>query len=460
MSADDHALNAEESLDALIESPQIHAIAALIDECLPQRGRGAKRKHPTWLWVIYLSMISHETSSRAVERFMRQTWVRSRLARACEADGLAGDPARLKLVGMRRWQFHHLRERLIQHEPFWAAAQDRFGETAADLARAMGICSDPNAGYTNPPLSACLIGDGKNIAAASSHPRVDRETGEIGGRRYDPDARTYTDGKGERVFGHQSALISARNGFPNENLVLAFDAVRPGQGGEAGTAMSLIPDIARRLEARALIYDTALRGTHIDMLYVYALLGISPVASKTAASDKTKRVPKDAPAGTAQLSTPDGTTYTVNIHTIDGHPHLVDFDAKGKQFLIELNVKKIEHRPRKKGGSTFYGILETPTGEQVRIRYDTTDEDRANGFNRAENLRPFPPGTDRYDALYNYRPTIESMNAQIERSLGEWHRAHSYTLPRVQLDVFGFALLNNAKALYINRRRQALAEAA
>ncbi|MEY2472866.1 MAG: hypothetical protein QOK28_2195 [Actinomycetota bacterium] len=461
MSVDDYALNLEETLDALLESPQVFDLADLIDEFTPKT-RGRNREHPSWLWVIYLTLISVEESSRAVERTMKMLWVRRRLAAAYKEHDLSLE-AGLKLVPpMTRGQYSWLRDRLAATPGFWVEATRRFGETAAAMAKAIGICDDPSAGYTNPPLSSCLIGDGKTLAALSKY-TVNGEvlkTGEIKLRRFDADARYYTNGADEVVFGHHFALMSARNGHPNETIITGLDSVRSGEGGEAATSVRLAKQAKQRLDALAVLYDNAMRGIHVDDLYGVGLVTVAPVAAKVRASKSTKRVPKDTPAGTATITTPTGTTYEVPIHAIDGRPYLVDVTQNGKRVLVELDEKKIEHRPRKKGGSTFYGVLKAPSGATIRIRYDTTDEDRANGFNRAENVRPFPPGTDRYKRLYNYRPTAESMNAQLERSLGPWHRAHSYTREHVELDVLGFALLNNAKAAYRHWLRTGQADAA
>jgi hypothetical protein len=58
-----------------------------------------------------------------------------------------------------------------------------------------------------------------------------------------------------------------------------------------------------------------------------------------------------------------------------------------------LQRLKIERRRNTDGTWRWYGIYRTPDTHgngTIRVRLDTTDEDRTRGFNRCEHLRPIP----------------------------------------------------------------------
>ncbi|MGH9027966.1 MAG: hypothetical protein ACRDWD_17920 [Acidimicrobiia bacterium] len=72
-----------------------------------------------------------------------------------------------------------------------------------------------------------------------------------------------------------------------------------------------------------------------------------------------------------------------------------ELDERGNVVLTPFERTKIEKRPNADGTWRWYGVY----AGGVRVRLDTTDEDRARRFNRSEHLRPIPPGDTDYDAL-------------------------------------------------------------
>lgn len=130
----------------------------------------------------------------------------------------------------------------------------------------------------------------------------------------------------------------------------------------------------------------------------------------------------------------------------------------GEVVPIKLCTTKIFKRKNADGTYRWYRNFEVPAGAgggAIRcIRFDTTDEDRARGFNRTEHLRPIPPGHPDYERLYGRRADIESINRALDDSM--WlGRAHSLGHARQLVDLLGYALAVNSVAL--PRRRAALA---
>jgi hypothetical protein len=69
-----------------------------------------------------------------------------------------------------------------------------------------------------------------------------------------------------------------------------------------------------------------------------------------------------------------------------------ELDERGEIVLTPLARIKIESRRNADGTWRWYGVYAHPSGGTVRVRLDTTDEDRARKFNRSEHLRPIAPG--------------------------------------------------------------------
>src|SRR2546423_12710343 len=106
-------------------------------------------------------------------------------------------------------------------------------------------------------------------------------TVEIKQRRYEPDADLHVEGTGEMAFGTKFVMVAARSEEIRGRIILDMEWVAD-KGGEARVAMGCF----RRLHplvpgAQGIIYDTALRGTHHQVLL--REMGLLPVNRGTAA---------------------------------------------------------------------------------------------------------------------------------------------------------------------------------
>ena len=125
----------------------------------------------------------------------------------------------------------------------------------------------------------------------------------------------------------------------------------------------------------------------------------------------------------------------------------------GKRPLVELAWKGTISRKNKDGTYRRYVDYEVVCncGEHRvlhRERTITNDEDRARSFNRGENVRAAPPGTELFDALSPLRSAIEGGNRRIDDHL-PLRRARSYGATNILLELLGHAQWVNAYARFL-----------
>jgi hypothetical protein len=145
---------------------------------------------------------------------------------------------------------------------------------------------------------------------------IDRHTGEITLRRHDPDAALHTTGGGEVVHGLPWAITHIRGPARNRQVILACDPVTP-TGPPKPTLLSTSTCRPRTAlpGLTGYAYDRALRGRHLDRLLKHGHLGLVGTHRKDGK-------PRQRHHGPERLRHADGTTSTIDLHLIGGHPHL------------------------------------------------------------------------------------------------------------------------------------------
>src|SRR5207248_11655296 len=104
-----------------------------------------------------------------------------------------------------------------------------------------------------------------------------------------PDARVHFEGDGEAAWGTKFVLVAARTKERLARMILDVERV-PEPGGEAAAAMTCFRRVAPLLPgAQGVIYDTALRGVHHQVLL--RELGLIPV-NRVTAVQKGARTPR------------------------------------------------------------------------------------------------------------------------------------------------------------------------
>lgn len=458
-------VSALERLEAILANPEIHQLASVVPTPPPHIG-GRPRHYPAFMALVYEASISVFGSARQVEAEFSHPalwrWLR-RLARARLGVRLPRQP-------MRRHHYLYLRNRYLTDD----AVLERLGqihrEAAARQAMQLGLL-DRSAGgsWTHPHLDRVLYGDGKVITplyrAKPGDVRLDRTTGELRPLRAEPDAELHFEGTGETAWGTKFVLLAAR-GTDVHSRILLDAAFVPSKGGEAATAMRCLERTAPHLPgAQAVIYDTALRGTHHQtILRDLGILPINRVAAAQAGSKHARRNKGEqrveklvfVEQKTVQLN--DGTSKTIDVYARGGAIGIGTLAADGELIFSPLSRVRT-HRNADKSGYRWYNDYRLPDrfgGGTVTVRLHADAKDAARKFNRTENVRPIPPDDPAFAELFRRRNDAESINRALEDTM--WlRRAHSVGHRRQLLNLLGYALMVNSLAVRRHIRRQQLA---
>ncbi len=183
------------------------------------------------------------------------------------------------------------------------------------LALSIGLMDlDGPGSVTHPDLSRTVYGDGRVITplyrAKPGDTRVDKRTGELVQRRFEPDASMHFEAGTQEAYGTKFFLAETRSDDGRVILDVRFVPAK-GAGGEAGVATESFETLAALAPGiQAIVYDMALRGTHIDRLLKAGLL---PVVKVPAARRKRRRgarggqrVDKERLIEVKEVTLPDG----------------------------------------------------------------------------------------------------------------------------------------------------------
>jgi hypothetical protein len=207
--------------------------------------------------------------------------------------------------------------------------------------------------------------------------------------------------------------------------------------------------------AQGIIYDTALRGVHHQVLL--RDLGLIPLNRVTAAKASAKkprraegqRVAKSTHVEARDITLADGTIKTLDLFALDGAIGVGTLTADGDLTFTRLRRIRT-HRNADKTRFRWYNDYELPEhlgGGTVTVRLHAADDDVRRKFNRTENVRPIPPGDPDFDRLYRRRNDAESINRALDDTLF-LRRAHSIGHERQHLNLLTYALTVNALAVH------------
>lgn len=458
-------VSAFERLEAILANPEIHQLAAVVPTPPPHVG-GRPRQYPAFMAIVYEAAISVFGSARQVEAEFSHPavwrWMR-RLARKRLGVRLPRQP-------MRRHHYLYLRNRYLTDPETLERLGQIHREAAARQALQLGLL-DISAGgsWTHPNLDRVLYGDGKVIIplyrAKPGDVRLDRRTGELRPRRAELDADLHFEGTGETAWGTKFVLLAARGCDVHSRIILDASFVQS-KGGEAATAVACLERTARLLPgAQAVVYDTALRGTHHQtILRDLGLIPVNRVAAAQAGSKKARRnkseqrIEKLVFVEQKAVELADGTSKTIDLYARGGAIGLGVLAADGELLFTPLPRVRT-HRNADKSGYRWYNDYRLPDrlgGGTVTVRLHADAKDAARKFNRTENVRPIPPDDPSFAGLFRRRNDAESINRALEDTL--WlGRAHSLGHRRQLLNLLGYALMVNSLAVARAHRRQPLA---
>ena len=434
-------------VEAILRNPETYALAVAIPPHIP--GEGRPRDYPDFMVVVYEALISVYGSARQVEAELnhRLVW---RLVQRLVAKRTG---VRLPRRPMRRHHYLYLRSRYLT----LGFVQDQLGDihrtAAAEQARQIGLLDPDGPGsWTHPHPTRSLYGDGKVITPLyRAHPgdtKLDKSTGELKPLKAEPDAGLHWEGTGETAWGTKFVLLAARGSDVRSRIILDAAFV-PEPGGEAAAAMTCLKRTAPHTPgAQAVVYDTALRGTHHQT--VLRDLGLVPVNRVTAAKAGSKKKRRN-PAEQRQEKTTLVETKTVggkvvNLYARGGTLGIGQLDDQGELHFVPLARIRTHRKADKSGLFRWYNDYRLPDGGQVTVRLHGNDEDKSRRLNRAENVRPIPATDPDFDVLFRQRNDAESINRALDDTL-HLRRAHSVGHRRQWLNLLGFALMTNSLTL-------------
>ena len=448
-----------EQVEAILRNPAVYELAKLIPDAMPERG-GRRRAYPGYMLIVWEALISVFRSSRRVEAELAHPLVWS-LVRRVVREMLPRDMSQwLPEAPMRRHHYLYGRDHLLL--PIRGLLRDQLEAIASEQAVSeLGLCHPNGPGsLTHPDLSRMLHADGKVVTplwrAKPAKRRADRRTGEMRSRRVEDDAALHITGSGEPAWGTKHVLVATRGTGVHERMIVSVAPVEE-VGNEAQVALACIARLAPHLPgAQGVIYDGAFRGVHIlELLHQRGLLPVVPVQAESGGRrTRRRRTERTVLVGPGSIRRPDHTVKDCMLYARAGALCLAELDADGNPFTIPLARTRIQPRRNADGTWRWYGLYTVPLtagGGTIRVRLDTTREDRKRRFNRCEYLRPIPPRDPDFARLYPRRFDAESINRALDDS--SWlGRAHSVGRDRQLLNLIGYALSVNSLALHRHRR--------
>ncbi len=457
-------ISALERLEALVANPALYAFAEVVPEQDRSAG-GRPRQYPVFMWVLFDALLSVYGSGRRVESELAHPLVWERLRQLILARFPSTSGMWLPLAPMRRHHYLYGRSRYLADPAILAEIGAVHRAVAADQAQSLGLL-DPNGSgsWTRPDLARVLYADGKVITplfkAQPGDTKLNRETGELRALPFEADASLHIEGTGEAAWGTKFVIVATRD-LPENSRIILDAAFVPTSGGEAARAVEMFARLRPQVPgAQAVVYDTALRGVHHQVLM--RQLGMMTINRVTAAAGSRqqqggksrKRVEKSTFVETKTVNTPAG-PRSVKLFARGGQIGLTELTETGEVTFVPLERIRTHRTASKAGTFRWYNDYRLPAdygSAVITVRLHGNDEDRKRGFNRTENVRPIPPGDPDFERLYRRRNDAESINRHLDDTL--WlRRAHSVGHLRQTLNVLTYALGINALAVHLHRQR-------
>jgi len=473
------ALTISEQVEAVFSNPGLYELAVEVPMRQPT---GRHSEHPAWALLAYGVLARVFRSGAKVEGELADpaTWARVLdvvgAVRAAHPD-LDIPPAAARPPAWDAWK--HARNHYFTDPEVLQTLQQRFTELAVAQARGAGLLDPSGPGpLCHPDRSRLLYGDGTVVRPMYRPPPATRTTDPVTGEvtityldpagkpipapthRFDPDAADHHGHTGS-VHGQNYVGLYCRGEAAHSRIVLAVARVaRPGL--EADTAVAAV----KALHAitgpgiLAVVYDGAMRGTHIDDLMTSCgLLVINKVHSsaKTAArKGRTAPTPRWFTLGTWEHDTPTG-ACTHQLAAVDGAVCQVSLDVAGKPVVVGRLARKQVKRSRRGTGLFHFNVAyDVPCPGGSFLAWVTPHgEPGDQSHRRADAVRVIAEGEAAFAKLYSIRSDSESFNSQLKRTLLV-NRAMSLGGRRQLLDFLCFGVLRNSEAAY--RARAATAQ--
>src|SRR2546430_16121567 len=281
------------------------------------------------MYLVFEALISVYASARQVEAELSHKVVWKLMRRTVKKMFPEDESMQLPSRPMRRHHYLYGRNRYLSNPAVLEGLAALHRQLAAQQARELGLMDPEGPGsFTHPDLSRMLHADGKVVTplfkGRLGEERVDKKTGEIRQVRYEPDADLHFEGTGETAYGTKFVMVAARSEEIRGRIILDMEWVAD-KGGEGKVAMGWFKRLHPLVPgAQGVIYETALRGTHHQVLL--REMGLMPV-NRVAAAERGSRAPRRGKGRRVEKSvhvedkvvrTPDGSSITLRLYARGG----------------------------------------------------------------------------------------------------------------------------------------------
>ncbi|MDO8107209.1 hypothetical protein Q6348_08375 [Isoptericola sp. b441] len=455
-----------ERLRAVLTYPAIYQIGAELD----QRSLiGRPRLHPPYVLLIFASLarITRSTVRTETDLAVPGAWdqIREQMLATIAEHRLDVPAPPTTPPAWHHWR--RLRDEHLCDDAALAQIRRLHLPLALDLAHDLGLLrTDGPGSLTHPDRTRAVYGDGTIVRPIYAPPRavrLDQPTGttlwypdrtgrlrERPSQRYDPDIAEHHGHSGP-VHGHGYVAFHARGPHVYQRVVLTIDHIdRPGQ--EANTAVRLVGELraAAGDGIQVVVYDGALRGTHIDKIQTrdgYVVLAKQPEYTDAAQApaavrtDQGRRAPS-LPLGLATHTTAAG-PCSHTLAAVKGRVSLLDLDDAGDPVVVATLTRGAVKRSRRKDGTHHFNVgyrIPCPAGDFTTW---LSPHPTGPGDPRPEQLRILADDDPDAMVIRGIRSDAESNHAQFKRTLIT-ERAMSLGWRRGLIDYYAFAWYSNA----------------
>ncbi|MEI7548136.1 MAG: hypothetical protein WCK21_08775, partial [Actinomycetota bacterium] len=248
-----------------------------------------------------------------------------------------------------------------------------------------------------------LAGDATSVRAlfnTAAEDAVDKETGEILTRRFDPDAVKYHN-EGEKC-GHQLVSVVARNPFTRERTILD-QAIKLRGVGDATVFTDMALALYKRMPgARATTYDGAMHAGDFDRTLSAGLIPVT----KTQLTKSREQVRLNL--GEYAFRKSDTTTVNLVITAIHGTPCIHVPTSEGREAIC-LVRRQTKIRTNADGTCTVGGFWRVPNepvvpkhlrDAEVWISHNSTADEVLRKKPKTRALRVIPETDPDYGPLF------------------------------------------------------------
>ena len=470
-----HHYNTWTRISAVLQSPSLYELADALDWDAPV---GRPRANPTYAVLAYGLMARVARSAIRVELDLQEPhlW---RTARQAMIQTIATHRLDLPPPGPRppTWsQWRWMRDHHLATDEGLTTWGRAFPPIATALARRVGLLDPRGSGsLTHPDRTRAVYGDGTQVRPLYNPPEtvqldhpdgsttlayVDPHTGrllEAPPGRYDPDLVEHH-GRGGSTNTHGYVAWHTRGPRPYQRVDLAVGHI-PAPGAEARTAVELLGSVHRAAGAgvQLVVYDGALRGTHIDHImrhYGYPVLANVHTDATSEDTDRASLVKtpegrraRSLPLGPISHQLPTGPCVH-QIAAAGGQIVEIDLDETGDPVIVRTLTRTAVKRSRRATGQYHFNVgfrLECP--QEPFTTWLSPHAHAGGDTRRPEQLRIISPGDPDATRIGGLRSDAESFHSHFKRTLIV-DRAMSLGWRRGLVDIYCFCAYNNALTEY------------